>query len=117
VNGVRLLALPVVFGWSRNSSRVAYSNWTADETIDSVQNAGPDHLKTISSDGSRRKAVLVARAVFQASWAADGSLIYDRHCGRTCQLAVRDPGGQAVAGADAFQTAVLLRVRESAAEQ
>lgn len=81
-----------LFGWSRNSSRVTYSNWTADETIDSVQNAGPDHLKTISSDGSRRKAVLVARAVFQASWAADGSLIYDRHCGRTCQLAVRDPG-------------------------
>ena len=83
-----------LFGWTRDSSRVTYSNWTADETIDSVQNEGPDHLKTISSDGSGRTNVLVAPLIVQASWAADGSLIYDQHCGRACQLAVRAPGAK-----------------------
>ena len=82
-----------LFGWSRDSSRITYSNWTADATIDSVQNESPDHLKTISSDGSGRKAVLTTRAITQASWAADGRLIYD-HCRRICQLAVRDPGAK-----------------------
>jgi len=44
VNGVRLLLgacggrYQSLFGWSRDSSRVTYSNWTADATIDSVQN-------------------------------------------------------------------------------
>lgn len=80
-----------LFGWSRDSTQVTYS-FTEGE-VGAHWYTGPSRLRTVSADGSGRMTILVGDAIADASWAADGSLIYVRHCvRRPCQLAERRLG-------------------------
>ena len=96
--GQRLIAGPPkkasgylsLFGWTIDGRRVIYS-YTVGEPL-GLKYTGPSYLRTASVDGAGTVKVVTEDAVIDASWTANGSILYVRHCiSRPCQLALRNP--------------------------
>jgi dipeptidyl aminopeptidase/acylaminoacyl peptidase len=81
-----------LFGWTLDGTRVTYA-LSVGEPL-SLHYEGPSDLMTTSANGTETAKVLSEDEVDDASWLADGSLLYVRNCllPSACQLALREPG-------------------------
>jgi dipeptidyl aminopeptidase/acylaminoacyl peptidase len=83
-----------LFGWTPDGSRVTYA-LSGGEPL-SLRYEGPSDLMTTSAGGTDTAKVLTEDEIDDASWLADGSLLYVRNCllPSACQLALRPPESQ-----------------------